>query len=85
MADLFAETGLIVEYLVERYGPDLAPSRDSDLILALLILAALCRRLAYAAASAQAYVDRLGILAFPARSSCNAQVKLHLDYLGRAN
>jgi glutathione S-transferase len=27
----FAETGLIVEYLVERYGPDLAPSSDSDL------------------------------------------------------
>ena len=27
----FAETGLIVEYLVERYGPELAPSRDSDL------------------------------------------------------
>ena len=26
-----AETGLIVEYLVDRYGPDLAPSRDSDL------------------------------------------------------
>ena len=27
----FAETGLIVEYLVERYGPDLAPPRESDL------------------------------------------------------
>ena len=27
----FAETGLIVEYLVERYGPQLAPPRDSDL------------------------------------------------------
>ena len=27
----FAETGLIVEYLVERYGPNLMPPRDSDL------------------------------------------------------
>jgi len=27
----FAETGLIIEYLVERYGPNLMPPRDSDL------------------------------------------------------
>ena len=26
-----AETGLIVEYLVDRHGPELAPPRDSDL------------------------------------------------------
>ena len=27
----FAETGLIIEYLVERYGPNLMPPRDTDL------------------------------------------------------
>jgi glutathione S-transferase len=27
----FAETGLIIEYLVEHYGPNLMPPRDSDL------------------------------------------------------
>ena len=27
----FAETGLIVDYLVERFGTDLAPARDSEL------------------------------------------------------
>ena len=77
----FAETGLIVEYLVERYGPDLAPSRDSDLHWRYRYW------LHYAEGSAmpplllKLIVDRLGILAFPARKFVNSQVKLHLDYL----
>jgi glutathione S-transferase len=28
---IFAETGLIIEYLVERYGSDLGPSHNADL------------------------------------------------------
>ena len=77
----FAETGLIVEYLVERYGPDLAPSRDSDLHWRYRYW------LHYAEGSAmpplllKLIVDRLGILAFPARKFVKSQVKLHLDYL----
>ena len=77
----FAETGLIVEYLVERYGPELAPSRDSDLHWRYRYW------LHYAEGSAmpplllKLIVDRLGILAFPARKFVNSQVKLHLDYL----
>jgi glutathione S-transferase len=77
----FAETGLIVEYLVERYGPELAPSRDSDLYWRYRYW------LHYAEGSAmpplllKLIVDRLGLLAFPARKFANSQVKLHLDYM----
>jgi glutathione S-transferase len=77
----FAETGLIVEYLVERYGPDLAPPRDSDLSWRYKYW------LHYAEGSAmpplllKLITDRLGILAFPARGFVKSQLKLHLDYL----
>jgi glutathione S-transferase len=77
----FAETGLIVEYLVERYGPDLAPARDSDLYWRYKYW------LHYAEGSAmpplllKLVIDRLGLLAFPARGFVNSQLKLHLDYL----
>lgn len=77
----FAETGLIVEYLVERYGPELAPARDSDLYWRYRYW------LHYAEGSAmpplllKLIVDRLGLLAFPARKFVNSQVKLHLDYM----
>jgi glutathione S-transferase len=76
-----AETGLIVEYLVERYGPELAPTRDSDLYWRYRYW------LHYAEGSAmpplllKLIVDRLGLLAFPARKFVNSQVKLHLDYM----
>jgi glutathione S-transferase len=77
----FAETGLIVEYLVERYGPDLAPPRDSDLSWRYKYW------LHYAEGSAmpplllKLITDRLGILALPARGFVKSQLKLHLDYL----
>ena len=78
----FAETGLIVEYLVERYGSESGAVARFRALLALQILAALRRRLADAAAAAQAVVDRLGLLALPARGFVRSQLKLHLDYLG---
>ena len=77
----FAETGLIVEYLVERYGPDLAPPRDSDLYWRYKYW------LHYAEGSLmpplllKLVVDRLGLLALPARPFVRSQLKLHLDYL----
>ena len=61
----FAETGLIVEYLVERYGPDLAPPRDSDLYWRYKYW------LHYAEGSLmpplliKLIIDRLGLLALP--------------------
>jgi glutathione S-transferase len=76
-----AETGLIVEYLVERYGPDLAPTRDSDLYWRYKYW------LHYAEGSLmpplllKLVVKRLGLLGLPARGFVNSQLKLHLDFL----
>src|ERR1700691_3236160 len=77
----FAETGLVVEYLVESYGPDLAPSRDSELYWRYKYW------LHYAEGSLmpplllKLIIDRLGLLALPARGFVRSQLKLHLDYL----
>jgi glutathione S-transferase len=77
----FAETGLIVEYLVERYGPGLAPPRDGDLYWRYKYW------LHYAEGSLmpplllKLVIDRLGLLALPARGFVKSQLKLHLDYL----
>jgi glutathione S-transferase len=77
----FAETGLIVEYLVERYGSNLAPSRDSELYWRYKYW------LHYAEGSLmpplllKLIIDRLGLLALPARGFVRSQLKLHLDYL----
>jgi glutathione S-transferase len=76
-----AETGLILDYLVERYGPDLAPPRDSDLFWRYKYW------LHYAEGSLmpplflKLVIDRLGLLAFPARRFVQSQLKLHLDFL----
>jgi len=72
-----AETGLIVD----RYGSALAPAHDSDLYWRYKYW------LHYAEGSLmpplllKLVLDRLGLLAFPARGFVNAQLKLHLDYL----
>jgi glutathione S-transferase len=77
----FAETGLIVEYLVQQYGPGLAPPPDSDLHWRYRYW------LHYAEGSLmpplllKLIIDRLGLLALPARGFVRAQLKLHLDYL----
>jgi glutathione S-transferase len=77
----FAETGLIVDYLVECFGTDLAPARDSDLYWRYKYW------LHYAEGSLmpplllKLVVDRLGLLAYPARPFVKSQLKLHLDFL----
>jgi glutathione S-transferase len=77
----FAETGLIVGYLVERYGPDLAPARNNDLHWRYRYW------LHYAEGSLmpplllKLVVKRLGLLGLPARRFVDAQIKLHLDFL----
>ncbi len=77
----FAETGLIIEYLVERYGPNLMPPRDSDLYWRYKYW------LHYAEGSLmpplllKLVIDRLGLLGFPARRFVTSQLKLHFDYL----
>jgi glutathione S-transferase len=78
---IFAETGLIVEYLVHRFGPDLAPPRDSEPYWRYKYW------LHYAEGSLmpplllKLVITRLGLLGLPARPFVNAQLKLHLDYL----
>jgi glutathione S-transferase len=76
----FVETGLIVEYLVQRYGSDLAPSgsesywrykywlhyAEGSLMPPLLL---------------KLVINRLGLLGRPARPFVSAQLKLHLDFL----
>jgi glutathione S-transferase len=81
---ILAETGLIVEYLVESYGPDLAPPRQDELYWRYRYW------LHYAEGSAmpqlllKLFVDKLGVLAWPARRIVTDQLKLHLDYLEAA-
>ncbi len=80
--DTIAETGLIVDYIVTKYGEGrLAPPRDG---------AAWWRYaywLHYAEGSMMSplllklVLGKLGILGWPARKFVDAQLKLHLDYL----
>jgi len=78
---VFAETGLIVDYLTARYGPALAPAPESNLHWRYKYW------LHYAEGSLmpplllKLVVDRLGLLGRPARPFVAAQLKLHLDYL----
>ena len=78
---ILAETGLIIEYLVERYGSDLGPSRNADLYWRYKYW------LHYAEGSLmpplllKLVIDRLGLLALPARRFVTSQLKLHLDFL----
>jgi glutathione S-transferase len=78
---IYAETGLIIEYLVDQYGPALAPARDSDLYWRYKYW------LNYAEGSLmpplllKLIVDRLGMLGYPARPFVKSQLKLHLNFL----
>jgi glutathione S-transferase len=77
----FAETGLIIDYLVNRYGPELAPPPDSELYWRYRYW------LHYAEGSLmpplllKLVIDRLGLLGYPARRFVQSQLKLHLDFL----
>jgi glutathione S-transferase len=78
---ILAETGLIVEYLVQSYGPNLAPPRGSDAYWRYKYW------LHYAEGSLmpplllKLVINRLGLLGRPAKPFISAQLKLHLDFL----
>jgi glutathione S-transferase len=78
---ILAETGVIVTYLVSRYGPNLAPESDSDLYWRYLYW------LHYAEGSAmpplllKLVISKLGLLGLPARGFVDRQISLHLNYL----
>jgi glutathione S-transferase len=75
-----AETGAIVDYLVGRYGHELAPPPDSEDYWRYRYW------LHYAEGSAmpplllKLVVKRLGALGWPARRFVDAQIALHLDF-----
>lgn len=77
---VLAETGLIVDYLVARHGPDLAPDPGSDLHWRYRYW------LHYAEGSAmpplllKLILNRLGWLGRPARPFVERQLTAHLDY-----
>jgi glutathione S-transferase len=77
----FVETGLIVEYLVQLYGSDLAPPSGSESYWRYKYW------LHYAEGSLmpplllKLVINRLGLLGRPARPFVSAQLKLHLDFL----
>ena len=77
----FAETGLIVEYLVERYGPNLMPPRNSDLYWRYKYWLHYSEGSLMPPLLLKLVIDRLGLLGFPARRFVKSQLKLHLDYL----
>jgi len=80
-ATKLAETGLIIEYLVEHHGRNLAPARDTSPYWRYKYW------LHYAEGSLmpplllKLVVDRLGWLGLPARGFVKSQIKLHLDFL----
>jgi glutathione S-transferase len=76
-----AETGLIVEYLVDRYGAELAPPRDSDLYWRYRYWLHYAEGSAMPPLLVKLYADRLGLLALPIRRVVQSQLKVHLDYL----
>ena len=76
-----AETGAIVDYIVSRYGRDLAPPSDGEAYWRYRYW------LHYAEGSAmpplllKLVVKRLGALGWPARGFVDRQIALHLDFL----
>lgn len=80
-ARILPETGAIVTYLVNNYGPNLAPESNSDLYWRYIYW------LHYAEGSLmpplllKLVLNRLGWLGRPARGFVNRQLTLHLNYL----
>jgi len=76
-----AETGLIVEYLISNYGPQLAPQASAPAHWQYIYW------LHYAEGSLmpplllKLVLNRLGLLGWPARSFVDKQLTLHLNYL----
>jgi glutathione S-transferase len=76
-----AETGVIVDYLVGRYGDGLAPPQGAEAYWRYRYW------LHYAEGSLmpplllKLVVNRLGPLGWPARRYVDGQIRLHLDYL----
>ena len=77
-----AETGLIVEYLVDRYGQGrLSPERGSDAYWRYAYWLHYAEGSLMTPLILKLVLNRLGLLGRPARGFVDAQLKLHFDYL----
>jgi glutathione S-transferase len=77
----FVETGLIVEYLVQRYGSDLAPPSGSESYWRYKYWLHYAEDSLMPPLLLKLVINRLGLLGRPARPFVSAQLKLHLDFL----
>jgi glutathione S-transferase len=77
-----AETGLIVEYLVDRYGQGrLSPEHGSDAYWRYAYWLHYAEGSLMTPLILKLVLNRLGLLGRPARGFVDAQLKLHFDYL----
>ncbi|MGC1304541.1 MAG: glutathione S-transferase [Caulobacteraceae bacterium] len=77
-----AETGLVVEYLVDRYGNGrLSPERGSDAYWRYAYWLHYAEGSLMTPLLLKLVLGRLSVLGLPARGFVDAQLKLHFDYL----
>lgn len=77
------ETGAIVDYLVARYGNELAPPPDAQDYWRYRYWLHYAEGSAMPALLLKLIVKRLGAFGWPARRFVDAQIALHLDFLER--
>ncbi len=76
-----AETGAIVDYLVDRYNESLAPPEDSEAYWRYRYWLHYAEGSAMAPLLLKLVLRKLGPLGWPARRYVDGQITLHLDYL----
>ena len=75
-----AETALIVEYLVDRYGPQLAPERQSENYWRYRYWIHYAEGSAMPPLLLKLVIDKMGPLGWPAQRFVRSQLDLHLNY-----
>lgn len=78
---ILAETGAILDYLVTRYGPNLAPAADHALHWRHVYWMHYAEGSAMPPLLLKLILNRMGFLGLPARGYVDGQIKLHLDFL----
>jgi glutathione S-transferase len=78
---VFAESGVIVEYLVARYGAQFAPSPGDDDYWRYRYWMHYAEGSLMSQLLLKLVADKLGVLAWPIRKMVREQLSLHLDFL----
>ncbi len=78
---ILAETGAILEYLVETYAPQLAPQRGTDAYWRYVYWMHYSEGSLMPQLLIKLIADRMGVLAWPIKGMVRKQLTLHLDYL----